>query len=333
MPAERLTMATLSGPADILDFVLREHILKKGLKTENAVECMRGVKKLYLFDEPNPYEELLQKAQDVADIAQLDTVASGYASEAFTPEDTGLYFDKLRLRLWALRDEYEKTVKRAEELNAMYTQISRMGGIDERLHDLFSLKYVKFRFGRLPNENFEECYSAVNSRDDAYFIRTGGDDDMSYGIYFALPGTYDQIDALLGSHGFERVYIEAPEGLGQTAGQFSQSLEEQARIAASKAKDLELLFHREKTENAPELLSRYSYVKLIRDAWELRANAGHSHGLFYVVVWIPEKDAPSYAAQCEAEDGLSCILTNAENLGRAVRGKKSGSFFRRSRRS
>lgn len=327
MSTEKLTMVTLSGPMGMVDYALQHCVLGREFHMENAIESMRGVKKLYPYDSPNPYVELLQKAYDIMDLAKIKPEFSEFEDKGFTPESTSKFFDGLYSKVSALRGEYEEAVRRIAEIEAIHSQIKHLESVDERMRDLFDLKYVEFRFGRVPNENYDECFEIANSRIDAYFIRTGEDGEWTYGIYFALPSTVDQVDAIFGSRGFERIRISGSVNLSWTAEQMSQSLAADEEAARASLKDIELLIYKEKTFNAEEFLSRYSYVRFISEAWDLRPCAGYRHDKFYIVGWIPEADALAYAAECAEIEGLGCILASPKDTGQTPPPVKSKSGF------
>lgn len=327
MATEKLTMVTLSGPLNMVDFALQNYVLGRNFHMENAVESMRGVKKLYPLSTPNPNAELLQKAYNIMERGGYKPEFCEFADKGYTPQNTEEFFDRLISDFSSMREESDGLAKRIDEIGAIRAQIQYLGSIDERLKDLFNMKYVKFRFGRLPNENYGECYSSVNAREDAYFIRTGEDEEWTFGVYFALPSTSGQVDAIFGSRGFERVRISNPENMDLTAEQVSQALLQESEDAVSRAKELQLLIHRKKTECAEEFLSRYCYARYINEAFELRVNAGYRNDRFFIVGWIPAKEAEEYSARCGECESLSCILANPKDVGQSPPPTKTGSGF------
>lgn len=314
MAVEKLTLVNLSGPMDMVDFTLQNYVLNREFHLENAIEAMRGVKKLYPYDTPNPYTDVLQKAYDVMRLADMSPAYQDFSGRSLTTEAISKFFDGFYITIKELKEERIEEQKRVAEIDVVLSQIKYLEGVNESVQNLFEMKYVEFRFGRMPNSNYDECFETVNARMDVLFICTGRDDDWAYGVYFTLPDAVDQIDAIFATRNFERIRVSGAVNLSRTPEQIKKSLTSEHDSTMERIKNIDLLIHKYKAANKKEFFLRYSYVRFLSEAWDLRVHAGYRHDMFYIVGWIPEEKTDEYYLEFSKTPELDCILSNPKAL-------------------
>lgn len=318
MTSEKFTFVTLSGPTEQVDLALCECLKSGCFFPENAIESMKKIKTLYSFETANPYSAALDKAFAVMEAVQLAPERRDSSGRGYGAEDTIAYLEDLHARVSALCHERDAAAKHMEDIESLRSQLRHLQIINEPLRDLFDMKYVEFRFGRLPLENYDECTDAAKQRSDVYYIHTGEDDRWAYVVYFALPSTADQVDAVFGSHGFTRIRVSDAADGSVTADETLRRLERDAEDTADRMKSLELSLHRlVRQENADEFMPRYSFLHFLSDAYDLRAFAGYRHDRFYVAGWLLKKDAPELARRVAAL-GFGCTLASPKEIKSAV---------------
>lgn len=315
MATEKLTMVTLSGPRNMVDTALQRCVINRDFHLENAIEAMSGIKKLYPFELINPYSDLLQTAYRVMEAVGVSPSYSDFSSRNYTEENSREYFDRLSQSLDNLQKEQEILQARIEHNDLIRVQLQYMQGVEANLADLLNMKYVKFRFGRLPKENYTDAQAVADHRGDVFFIRTGEAQEWIYGMYLAQPSFINQIDALFIAQGFERIRIEGGQDFNGTAEEFAHKIEMDVLEAETKMKELVFMKNTLTADDAEELRARYSYVRFLSECYELRSYAGFRHETFYIMGWIPAGEAQAYANACQQIPGFSCILSNPKDFG------------------
>ncbi len=190
--------------------------------------------------------------------------------------------------------------------------------MDENLHDLLNMKYVIFRFGRIPAAYYDDCLELVKARDDVYFIRTGEDTENGfvYGAYFVLPHSVEQVDSIFGAQHFTR--IQLAKNLTGTADETKLDLMNGIESDTKRISELEQERRELVAAEREDFLSHYSYVRFMSECCSLRSLAGYHNGSFYLVGWIPKSDEESFARELEEFAGIVSEETGAEADGRML---------------
>ncbi|MGI5936906.1 MAG: hypothetical protein ACOX7I_08915 [Oscillospiraceae bacterium] len=153
MSVEKLVLATISGPLDMVDTAIQCFVINRDFHPINAVEAMGKVKVINPFDTNNPYRGLLQEACRLLEDLGIPLDYRPFEQENIDISICEDYLSKTASEISRLRSEREECVKLAEKQEAIFHQLDHIKGVKERLSDLLNMKYVKFRYGRLPSQS------------------------------------------------------------------------------------------------------------------------------------------------------------------------------------
>ncbi|MFB0920896.1 MAG: V-type ATPase 116kDa subunit family protein, partial [Oscillospiraceae bacterium] len=224
------------------------------------------------------------------------------------------YLNGLSSRVTDIKEEKEEKTLLIKNNEVVGEQLSHFAAFNVELHDLFTMKYLKFHFGRIPNETYRDCLKIIDERPDVYFLTSGRDDHWTYGAYFALPEAYGKIEAIFSSMGFERIRIDVKGSVEDTANEVMKRLEKERADAAERIKALDEELSAIKQTESEKLLLRYSWLKYENDSFDILTYAGRRHGKFYIIGWIPKSISEKYAEECEAFRGFACFLTDPKEI-------------------
>ena len=312
MSVEAMTMVSLSGPEQMVDTALQKLVLNREFHPENAISAMAEIKKLLPLDMTNPYSEPLSKARELLRAMEIQPEYRDFSGEDFEAVAAGEYLQSILDKVSSNKAEREQNLATIQNDAIFIQQLSHFESFDVELSDLFDMRYLKFRFGRILAESYKECAQLMGERPDVYYIPGGRSDRWVYGAYFVLPAEHEQVDALFGSMGFERIHVDAGVYSNDTAHNAvermkAESQQDDARIAVLDKELSEL-----KSTESERVLKTYSYLRFMSEAFELRSFAGCRHGKFYIIGWVPKPSAESFAKEC-GELGLACILTKPKD--------------------
>lgn len=152
----------------------------------------------------NPYSELLHQAQNV--------LADMHVDSGETPDLVQFELQDVR----DLVDTYRKKIDQAAvackdllEEKKLYAharhQLRHLEQMDVNLDDIFSLKYVKVRFGRLPKEGYRKL--PYYSGREFSFRAFDFDGEYYWGFYFSPENISKEVDAIFASLHFERLRV------------------------------------------------------------------------------------------------------------------------------
>lgn len=314
MSVEAMTMVTLSGPERMVNTAVQSLVVNREFHPENAIKILLGVKELVPFDAVNPYSDFLAKSREIAKTLSLELDYRDFTKSEQALDDAAGYLNGLSSKVSDMRAQKEENTLLIKNNEVVGEQLSHFSTFNVELHDLFTMKYLKFHFGRIPIESFRDCLKIIDERPDVYFLTSGRDDRWAYGAYFALPEAYGKIEAIFLSMGFERIRIDVQGSAEDTANEVIKRLEKEKTDAAERIKALDAALSAIKQTEIEKLLLCYSWLKYESDSFDILTYAGRRHGKFYIIGWIPRKISEAYVKECESHDGFACFLTDPREI-------------------
>lgn len=291
---------------------------------QDAIEKLKGevakagtkVKKLLPFDTSNPYSELLSKACELAKELGIAPDYRDFSGSDMSIENAEAYLKQLSEQTLEIKAEWEEKSKIIHTDLVFSEQLSHFESFDVELSRLFEMRYLKFRFGRIPSDMYKQCTDAAMSRPDVFYIPSGRTEHWVYGAYFALPEDYSRVDVLFATMGFERIHIDDSERSASTAHDALEQLKLEVAEVGTRLKKLDEDKKRLAVSEKDTLLTIYSWLRFMNEASELCSYAGYRHGKFYLVGWVPKSSAKSFSDECESYEGFGCSLTEPKESGK-----------------
>lgn len=314
MSVEAMTMVTISGPEKMVDTAIKTLVINREFHPESAVKILSGAKELVPFDASNPYADSLAKSRDIAKTLGLELDFREFSQSEPSLTDVANFLEGLSVEVSEIRDEKEEKALLIKNNQVVNEQLSHFSSFNVELRDLFTMKYLKFRLGRLPQETYRDCLKIIDERPDVYFVSSGRDERWVYGAYFALPASYGQIEAIFLSLGFERIRIDVSGSVEDTAQEVMKRLDKEKTDAAERIKQLDEKLSSLKDSQREKLLLYYSWLRYQSDSFDVLSYAGRQHGRFYIIGWIPKELSEAFVKECEAFDGFSCFLTAPKEM-------------------
>jgi len=314
MSVEAMTMVTISGPEKMVDTAIKSLVINREFHPESAIKILSGAKELVPFDAPNPYADSLAKSRDIAKTLGLELDYRDFSQEEPSLKELEKFFDEFSSEVSKIRDEKEEKILLIKNNQVVNEQLSHFSSFNVELRDLFTMKYLKFRFGRLPQETYRDCLKIIDERPDVYFVSSGRDERWVYGAYFALPAAYGQIEAIFLSLGFERIRIDVSGNVEEPANEVMKRLDKEKDDAEERIKQLDKQLDSLKDTQREKLLLYYSWLRYQSDSFDVLSFAGRRHGRFYIIGWIPKELSEAFVKECEAFDGFSCFLTAPKEM-------------------
>ncbi len=317
MSVEAMTMVTLSGPEQLVDTALQKLVLNREFHPEDTISNMAEIKRLLPLNMENPYSEPLGMAFELLEEMNVEPIFSDFSGKEFSVKSATEYISVTLKKIKSYKEQREENLLSIQNDAVYIQQLSHFENFDVELSDLFDMRYLKFRFGRISVEAYKECAQVMGERPDVYYIPGSRTERWVYGAYFVLPTDYAQVDALFGSMGFERIHIDAGVYNNDTAHNAvermkaeSQHDDENIAVLDKEIEDL----GRAERERA---LYTYSWLRFMSEAFELRSYAGCRHGKFYLVGWVPKLKGETFANESK-ELGLACILSAPRDSEKAA---------------
>ncbi|MBR1384976.1 MAG: ATPase, partial [Ruminococcus sp.] len=307
MATEKMELVNINGSLGDLDKAIGA-ILESGSFhiEEGYSHSATGYKQL---NEKNPYAPLLKRFTVLATGLGADTGGGDEKKcRLSSPEKFEELYDRINESYAALdakRTELDKDIALRSEASL---QTSHLKGMSEDISRLFTLEYIRVRFGRLPSDNAKK----LEYFDRNFFFFPFDDDGVyTYGMYLCPKSEKEEIDEIFKTLFFERTRI--PDFVKGNALKAYSDL--QSEIADDK-KDLELTeseIHSLMEQYREELKNACAKLKYLKGAFALRRKAGILKDKFLIKGFIPVKDKARLQEIFRELDGVELTFLPADS--------------------
>ena len=257
------------------------------------------------LNEQNPYLGVYSKMHDVAVNLGIKAKHSDFKSLPYeTPEEFEKYFESIGSRYDDLSGKLTEVNRVLEEHKSTEAYVKHLTGLNVSFGDLFSMKYVKIRIGRLPAENEQKLkYYASKC---FVFMPFDRSTDYVYGIYFAPKSLIDFADNIMNSLCFERTRL--PDYLQDNAENADKKLAELISAEGKQKEELEKQLGELKKELDGEFSEVMCKLKYKSECFELRKNAVISDDKFSFSGYCPTRECGTLRKELKkASPDIQCI--------------------------
>lgn len=225
--------------------------------------------------------------------------------------------EKVRTDIRSIRNRVQKLkaeIKKASDnLNAHTMALEQVlhlsggegvGSLSVDIEQIFACKHIKVRFGRLPTDSYEKL--SYYEDKNFYFLAYGRDKEYVYGFCFAPLSEAEEIDNILESLYFDRIRL--PDFVHGSADDAAKSLEknvedDKAEVEKRKKELTDYI------EQKRETLNKYfTKLKTMHDTFELREKVMMIRDKFYIVGFVPERDAERFKKYFEDLKSVSLVM-------------------------
>lgn len=321
MAVEKMKLLSITGKEENIDKFISDYLLDSGIQTENAVKIFEKGWKLTNFQYDSTAKDLLKDCKELLDkykIKYNPNIESDNINKSLEVVKKELNIIKSNIESLELKtNNYKKELQGYEkELELlMHTR-----NLNINLSELYNLEYIKFRYGRMPKENFRKL---ENSLKNLNAILLNVEDEGEKNVWVICLATKDQsakVDSYLNVYKFERVWI--PNDMIGNPNELWNECE---------SKIHELKFNIENTENeltrivdrdTEELIELYAEINLyIKINNVKKFMAYDKNGLFYIIGWIPAKELTRILPKLSKEKDIKYDIKNHDEVARYTSNK------------
>lgn len=307
MGIEKMSLMSVEGSIDDLENALMACCDSHQFQMTTSGAVLRNL------NEQNPYLGVYSKIHDMAVNLKIEPKYCDFKSLPYeTPEDFDGYFEGISERYNELSERLIEVNSVLEDHRATDAYIQHLVGLDVPFHDLFTLKYVKIRIGRLPAENEQKLgYYASKCFIFMPFERSGG---YVYGIYFAPKTLIEFADDVMNSLCFERTKL--PDYLEDNAENAEKKLAEAiaAETAQKEALEKELAAFTGQLES--DFTAVMCKLKYKADCFELRKKAVITDEKFSFSGFCPTSECKTLKQSLkEVSPYVQCLEIPVEKKG------------------
>lgn len=312
MAITKMRLVNIITDKDHLEEVLLRFSFLDNFHPELANKIVDRVSGLKTMNNANPYAELLSHMQEACVEMGLKLNPKKVDSFLLDIDEANSFLKLVQTEFNHIHSVQEEIKEVLSESELAIVQLKNVADMHINFDDLFSCKYVKIRFGRMPKQNLSKL-QYYNNR--PYLFKVFKEDDrFCWCAYFTTLRYEGEVDNIFSSLYFDRIRI--PDFVHGTPELAIRSIEEEMRADKEHLAHVDVIL-KEFIEKYSEQLSDY-YSKLIylNQTYETQK---------YVVVlgervsisgFIPEEDIAKMEENFKGIDNLEIEVRPARSDSR-----------------
>lgn len=255
--------------------------------------------------EQNPWSGAYEKLRSTAEALGMTPELRPHSGlDNDTPEVFLEKVGKISKDVDSIRREHEEMAASIRELRQTDACVKHLLGMNVTFKELFELKYIKFRMGRLPAENLQKLDYYSNRC--IHFVPFDSKPDWVWGIYLTPSDSAEFADSLMKSLYFERIRL--PDYLDGDAKSTDEMLMHVISDEEKLDGQLEQQLADYRTAHQEEILTLLSALKSRMDCFELRKKALISGGKFTFTGYCPTRDTQKLVRALGGLDGVQVVI-------------------------
>ena len=305
MAIEKMHFVNIAGPLNQIDNFVVNTIVPYNVQLLNAFSILDTVKGLYPFSDPNPYSPLLKRIESSLideSISDMENYSNDEDIDLATIESQ---VDELEKEISDLLEKKKLLIEDIKEENLIRKQISLVKNIDFEIDKLFKMKYMKFRFGKVPKTSFDKLQLYAENL-DVVMLKVYEEEEDVYLMYFMPRSAKENMDSLFASLYFERIRLAE-----EIKGCPKEALEKIDKDILDLEYKLDVvqeeitIFHK---KNNDKIIQLYYHLNRLNQVFDVRKHAVHSKEAFYLTGWIADGELESFMDKIKGSRGVSCIV-------------------------
>lgn len=255
------------------------------------------------------FDRLIKRTRSLADSlgVKLDKNASYDDIDYSVSVDFKNYLDEIDRMQKELSEEKMKLNSSLRSENAIYNNLSQLSGFDADFAELLACKYVKSRFGRLPNGSIKK----LSFYGDKTFFLYPFNQEKNYTwcLYITSKTEANSIDYLFNNLGFERTML--PDYLKGSSEEAISKLLAQMESENKRITEIDAELGKIADREGAKLSKVYAKLVAIGNSYELRSNVTVFDGRFHFSGYIPASEQKRFTGLMESVGDVSVTYRDA----------------------
>lgn len=327
MAIEQMKLLSITGKDADLENFLAQKLIKCSIQIEDAKKIYDKGWKLEYYEYDYRVKEYLKKCYNLLQKFEVD----------FNEESNKMFIenslDNINEELENIQIKYENSLKeienckkRNEEIKGFIEPIKRLKNLDVEAKKLYDCKYLKFRYGNVPNENMEELKKEIEDM-EVVFFEIEKNEDVTWIIYFTTEEFVSDVDGFFNMQKFERLKI--PSEIEEKPYDYVIKCYLEIEKNEKNIQYQNEMISELKKDASTVLVSIYRQLQTYEMINNLKKYiAKDQNKNFYIVVWVPESDMNDMVNMLNNFPRIEFIVKDAKKNMKAPTKLKNFSLVR-----
>ncbi len=291
----KIEVLNVIGRIDELDRVTAALGATRAFHPDNALSFYSDTTGFSPLNESNPYSKALTTLADALKLVGRDGELSKirYPEKAELPvKDWSGYAEQFSAAVSGFLERKKESQKKIRQMTAEIAKIRHFEGVDLNFDEIAECKFVRFRFGSLPQESYEKL-SDYSDNPYVAFFPSKTEPPLCWGMYCAPIDRIDEIDRIFSGLDFERVSLSDYTGtVEDTVKRLSAAVEDERKKIGETDASAESFFAKEKKA----FLGVYTWLTEKYTYYNIRRYAARYGESFILTGWTPADKESSVRA-------------------------------------
>lgn len=282
----KIEVLNVIGRLDELDQVTAALGATRAFHPDNALSFYSDATGFSPLNETNPYAraitELTDTLRSVGRNGELADIR--YPEKAELPvEDWNGYVGRFTFAVADLLSRKQQCEKEISELRKEIAAVRHFDGLDIDFDEIKACRFIRFRFGALPQEGYEKL-SEYGENPYVVFFTSKEEPPLYWGMYCAPVDRIDDVDRIFSGLYFERASLS---DYGGTIGTVADGLTGRIRQAQDKIRGIEAELDDFLKKETKSFFGVYTWLTEKYTYYNIRHFAARYGESFILTGWIP----------------------------------------------
>lgn len=303
---EKMKFLSITGPKADIDRAADRYLSKYDIHLEHALSELKTVSNLKPYVENNPYKTELQAAEDLVKVFQDRLPRT--AAKTLSLEAAVNTVNNLKTAWEQSSARKNELQKQLDPLVCSQNAITPFINLNYDISSILHFKHIKYRFGRMPCDQYTSFMNQVYSTVDAIVCKCREDNGFVWIVYFTPKSLSKKIDAMFASIHFERSIL--PDEYDGTPIQAAEALDQKIKHLRQQIDEIEQQTTAAVTQNREDLVAARERLKDFSTTFNIRKMAAcidHPENPFYILCgWMTASDAAVLQAELAGDANIFC---------------------------
>ena len=327
MAVEQMKLLSITGNDSDLEKFLAENLINYDIQIEDAKKIYDKGWKFEYYEYDYRVKEYLKKCSNLMEKFEINY------SKDFVRKILENSLEDIDSKLEDINTKYETALrnielakKRNEDITQYIEPIKRLKNLDIEAQKLYDCKYLKFRYGNVPNENIEEIKKEVENL-DVVFFEIEKTTDVTWILYFTTEEFVSMVDGFFNMQKFDR--LKLPEDMKKKPNEYLENanlqLTENEEFIKKQLNKIE-----EIKKNAigilPTIYRQLQTYEMVNNLKKYIVKDQNNN--FYVVVWVPESNMDEIMNMLNRAPRIDFVVKDAKRNMKAPTKLKNFALFK-----
>lgn len=307
----KMKFINIIGPSSEFERIASEYVMDSAIEFENPMAALKSAAGFVPSTEANPAEDIMKRFTEVFDYARIDYSGVRRHNDNFSKEELVEIVDAFDTKIHAMKERMEsleQEIKHSEEIVETLTPVVSS---DLHLEALRELKYIKYRFGKMPLGSYEKLDAYLKNL-PAYYVPMTSDKEFVWGIYFVNNENKERVDRIFATMYFERLWLAGDED--GTPAEIIEKLNMHNESVRAEISGIKTGLDATVEAQKDDLLKAYADIKYEYDLYNIRKYTINSRNSFCLTGWIAEDDAEALVRSAENDSECMIIVDEPETV-------------------